>query len=51
MTRAEGHGRNVGVKEVSAHTCNIAHVIAYVICDDCRVSRVILGDAKFDLTC
>ena len=50
---AEGHcgddSADIALKEVSAHTGNVADIIADVIGDDSGVAGVILGDARLDL--
>ena len=38
---------NIGLKQVSTHTGYVTHVVADVVCDNSRVSRVILGNAGF----
>ena len=44
------NGTNIGFKQVSTHTCNVTNVVAYVIGDNCGVTRVILRDTCFNLT-
>ena len=50
---AEGHcgddSSDIALEQVSAHACNVAYVVADVICDNCRVAGVVLGDACLDL--
>ena len=40
----------IGFEQVSAHACNVAYVIAYVISDGSRVTRVILRQTFFYFT-
>ena len=51
---AEGHcgddGADIALKEVCAHTGNVADVVADVIGDNSGVAGVVLGDAGLDLT-
>ena len=41
---------NVGLEQVCAHPGDVAHVVTDVIGDDSGVPRVVLGDARFDLS-
>ena len=43
-------GHCIGFKEVSGHAGAVADIVADVVCDRCRVPRVIFGDTCFDLT-
>ena len=44
------YGSYVGFEQVGTHAGDVAYVVAYVICYNCRVSGVVLGDAGFYLT-
>ena len=43
-------GTYIGFEQVGTHTCNVTYIVAYVICDNSRVTRVIFRDSCFDLT-
>ena len=51
--QTEGHcgddSTDIALKEVCAHTCNVAYVVADVIGDNSGVAGVIFGDACLDL--
>ena len=48
--RNGGNNRtNVRLKQIGTHTGNVAHVIAHVISDNGRVTRIVLRDAGFHL--
>ena len=40
----------IGLEQVSAHTGNVAYVIAYVISDSSRVTRIVFRDTGFNFT-
>ena len=41
-------GADVGLEQVGAHSGHVAHVVAHVIGDYGGISRVVLGDARFN---
>ena len=41
-------GTDVGFEQVGTHACDVAYVVADVVCDNGGVARVIFGDACFD---
>ncbi len=51
--RCQHHGRDgghhIGLEQVCRHAGAIADIVAHVVGDGRRVSRIILGDARFDL--
>ncbi len=44
------NGADIGLEQVCAHARNVAYVIAYVICNNRRVTGVILRNARLYLT-
>ena len=42
------HGVAIGFEKIRAHTGDIAHVVAHVVGDDTRVTRIVLRDTRFD---
>ena len=51
---AQSHGGKsctcIGFIQVSTHTSNVTYVVAYVVSDNCRVSRVVFWDTSFNFT-
>mmetsp|Transcript_8321 Transcript_8321/g.14096 ORF Transcript_8321/g.14096 Transcript_8321/m.14096 type:complete len:283 (+) Transcript_8321:1484-2332(+) len=43
-------GSNERLKKISSHTGNITHVVAHVVSNDSRVSRIILRDSLLNLS-
>ncbi|OIQ72777.1 hypothetical protein GALL_455900 [mine drainage metagenome] len=43
------HGHSVGFEQVGGHAGAIAHVVAHIVGNHCRVARVVFGNAGFDL--
>ena len=41
---------NIGFEQVSTHTSNVAYVIAYVVSDGSRVTRIVFRDTSFYFT-
>ncbi len=45
-----GHRGDVTIEQVCAHAGDITHVIAHIIRDDGRISRIVFRDAQLNLT-
>src|SRR3989338_10852788 len=46
-----GNGRYcIRLKQVRSHACAVADVISHIVCNDCRISRIVFGDSFFNFT-